>query len=225
MKKQHAFGTRIFFAASFVLGALLFSACEKEEQPDLEVPDETGQLADPIHDLAGYFNSTLEVCFIEPEMIDQILEYMGAYPTTDGRFGITEVGEDGLLVDYFFHLVPMPIPEIYYQSISIEMELDTTGTDENGVRYKIYRNAQCGSNQSTNTGDCQNMPQIDPDNEAASFKARVSERYKKCRTSRNAGDLCKEKLLPVGDVRYYDDLDCQGAVVKTDPYKRYRCDY
>jgi hypothetical protein len=225
MKKHHSIRKSIFFAASFVLGAFLFTACEKEEQPILETPVETEQVADSIHDLAGYFNATLEVFFIEPEMIDQILEYMEAYPTSDGRYGITEVAEDGLLIDYFFLIVPMPIPEIYFQATAIEMEFDHSGADENGVRYKVYRNAQCGTSQRTNTGDCQNMAQIDPENEAASFKARVSETYKKCKRSRNSGDLCREKLLSVGDVRYYNDLDCQGAVVRTDPYKRYRCDY
>ena len=225
MKKHHAFGPSHSIASSFVFGALFFTACEKVEQPIPEPPVETEQLADSIHDLAGYFNSTLEVFFIEPEMIDQILDYMGAYPTSDGRYGISEVAEDGLLIDYFFHLVPIPVPEIYFQATAIEMELDHSGTDENGVRYKVYRNAQCGTSQRTNTGDCQNMAQIDPENEAASFKARVSETYKKCKKSRNTGDLCREKLLSVGDVRYYDDLDCQGAVVRTDPYERYRCDY
>ncbi|MBK7409274.1 MAG: hypothetical protein IPJ40_15240 [Saprospirales bacterium] len=152
MKKQHSFWYGILFTCCTAFGVLLISSCEKEAPPVIEDPDpvvETELLADSIQDLAGYFNSEMEVFFIDPEYIDHILEYMGAFPTTDGRFGFSELNEEGLWMDYFFQVLPMPVPDIYFTALAVEMELESEGTEGNGVRYKVYkkRNAACRQQQ------------------------------------------------------------------------------
>ncbi len=219
MKKHQFFLYGISFAACFAV----FTSCQKEEQPVIDPVEETATPVDSIHDLAGYFNSDLEVFFIDPVYMDQIMEYMGVFPTTDGRFGLTEQLEDGLWADYFFHIMPMPIPEIYFASTAIELELQDQGI-ENEVRYKIYKKAECGEKVATKIGNCQNLAEIDPDTEAASFKSSITKEYKRCKASKNEGNLCKDRLLPVGKTVYYNELNCGGKVVVEKEYKRYRCD-
>ncbi|MBK8490652.1 MAG: hypothetical protein IPL49_07070 [Saprospirales bacterium] len=226
MKKQHSFWYGILFTCCTAFGVLLISSCEKEAPPVIEDPDpvvETELLADSIQDLAGYFNSEMEVFFIDPEYIDHILEYMGAFPTTDGRFGFSELNEEGLWMDYFFQVLPMPVPDIYFTALAVEMELESEGTEGNGVRYKVYKKAECGLSRAAKTGDCQNMAEIDPDTEAASFKT-ITKAYKKCKASKLESNLCKEKLLPVGETTYYNELNCSGDKTGAKPYDRYRCD-
>lgn len=219
MKKHQFFLYGIALASCFAV----FSSCQKEEQPVIDPVEETATPVDSIHDLAGYFNSDLEVFFIDPVYMDQIMEFMGIFPTTDGRFGLTEQLEDGLWIDYFFQLVPMPIPEIYFASTAIELELQDQGIEDE-VRYKIYKKAECGEKVAKKTGDCQNLAEIDPDTEAASFKSSVAKEYKRCKASKIEGNLCKDRLLPVGKTVYYNELNCGGKVVAEKDYKRYRCD-
>ncbi|MCB9285277.1 MAG: hypothetical protein H6563_14490 [Lewinellaceae bacterium] len=222
MKKQNQIGYGILFTCFAAMGALLVSSCEKEAQPVIDDPAvETELLADSIQDLAGYFNAEMEVFFIDPAYIDLVLEYMGAFPTTDGRYGFSELGDDGIYMDYFFQVLPMPIPNVYFTANSIELE--SSGKDENGVRYKVYKKAECGLNQSGKTGDCTNLAEINPDTEAASFKV-VTKTHKKCKASRVESNLCKEKLLPTGTITYYKELNCSGDKVEEKDYLRYRCD-
>lgn len=217
MKKHQSFLYGIALASCFAV----FTSCQKEEQPVIDPVEETATPVDSIHDLAGYFNSGLEVFFIDPVYMDQIMEFMGVFPTTDGGFGLTEQLEDGLWIDYFFHIMPMPIPEIYF--VSTDLETQDTG-EEKGVRYKIYKKAECGEKVAKKAGDCQNLPEIDPDTEAASFKSSVAKEYKRCKASKTEGNLCKDRLLPVGKTVYYNELNCSGKVVDEKDYLRYRCD-
>ncbi len=219
MKKHQFFLYGIAFAACFAV----FTSCQKEEQPVIDPVEETATPVDSIQDLAGYFNSDLEVFFIDPAYMDQIMEYLGVFPTSDGRFGLTEQLEDGLWIDYFFQIVPMPIPEIYFTSAAIELELEEQGV-EDGVRYKTYKKAECGEKVAKKTGDCQNLAEIDPDTEAASFKSNIAREYKRCKASKVEGNLCKDKLLPVGKTTYHKELNCSGKVVAEKDYLRYRCD-
>ena len=222
MKKQHQIWYGILFTCCTALGTLLISSCEKEAQPVIDDPVvETELLADPVQDLAGYLNTEMEVFFIDPQYIDLILEYMDAFQTTDGRYGFAELGDDGIWMDYFFHVMPMPIPDIYFMATSIELE--SQGTDDQGVRYKVYKKAECGVTQSAKTGDCTNLAEINPDTEAASFKI-VTKSHKKCKASKVESNLCKEKLLPTGTITYYKELNCSGDKVDEKDYLRYRCD-
>ncbi len=205
-----------------LLTGLLFTSCKKElEQPREE---ETVQAPDSIQDLIAYFNSQWGILLAAPGYEPQVLDYLSAQPTSNrDRYLLTVNTASGTTATFLFTLKTAPQEEIFL--ISNEPVFEEAG-EEDGVKFKVYKNANCPdkTNQNTETGPWVNLPQIDPVTEAASYRSKVEEKHTKCVYNKNESNKCTEFLKKVGTTTYNDKLDGKGKEVKTEDYLRYRCD-
>lgn len=221
--------TRMYFLTSLVVLLLgmsfLFPSCN--EDPVTATPTEqTPPAPDSIADLIAFFHSGRGVLLVAPGYEAQVLDYLGVHPSSDGRFILVEINAWGETRSYVFLLQIAPQDQIFLAAKDAEKEplLEETG-EEDGVRFKIYKNADCPEkpNQKKEKGDWENLPQIDPVTEAASYQSEVEETYTKCIWNKNPNNRCKEYLKKVGTTTYNDKFNGKGNTVKTEDYKRFRC--
>lgn len=208
-----------------VLTGLLFTSCKKElEQPREE---ETVQAPDSIQDLIAYFNSQWGILLVAPGYEAQVLDYLSAQPTSQvNHYLLAVFSTSGESVSFAFTLQTVPQEEIFLVSKEQPVFVKP-GEDDNGVKFKVYKNATCPEKTNQNTmeaGAWVNLPQIDPVSEAASYRSKVEEKHTKCIYNKNESNKCTEFLKKVGTTTYNDKLDGKGDTVKTEDYLRYRCD-
>ncbi|MFM9948760.1 MAG: hypothetical protein ACKV1O_12545, partial [Saprospiraceae bacterium] len=186
--------------------------------------EETVQAPDSIQDLIAYFNSQWGILLVAPGYEAQVLDYLSAQPTAQvNHYLLAVFSTSGEPVTFAFTLRTVPQEEIFL--ISNEPVFEEAG-EEDGVKFKVYKNANCPdkTNQNTETGPWVNLPQIDPVSEAASFRSKVEEKHTKCIYNKNESNKCTEFLKKVGTTIYNDKLEGKGDTVKTEDYLRYRCD-
>jgi hypothetical protein len=214
MKKQ-----MLLTGFALLFAAVLFTACQKEEQPVIPIEEEAFTAPDSINDLVGFFSSFHEVFFIDPAYMENVLEYVGATPTSDGRFQTTVVLENGEILDYFFWMVPVPAPELYFQA----QELDKPVLEEEKEdKWKLYKNAICPekANNAKEESDCET---VNDDKDGARSKKTVIAPYKTCIYNANENNLCREVKGKIGTTTFYEKLKCTGKKLRTEDYNGFRC--
>lgn len=215
-----------FSAVLFATGLLLMTSCNPKEEV-IPTPIEAVQYPDPIEDLVAYLSSSMGVLMVDPAYQEEVIELLGLIPTTDGRLQYPETNAAGETFWYEFERLLMPIPEVYYAAAP-EMELETTPRQEDGVWYRVWRNAECGEKIKKKDGLCEELAQLDPQTGAIARQHKIEIEHKRCKKGEV---LCPEKLLPIGKTYFYDKL-CKdddtpdGIEVGTpEDFKLYRCDY
>lgn len=215
MKKQ-----MLLTGFALLFAAVLFTACQKEEQPVIpNEEEETFTAPDSIQDLVGFFSSFHEVFFIDPAYIESVLDYVGAAPTSDGRFQTTVVLENGEILDYFFWIVAVPAPDLYYQAQEINQPVLEESKDD---KWKLYKNAICPekANNKKEASDCET---VNGDKDGAKSKKTSIEPYKTCIYNANENNLCREVMGKIGTTTFYEKLKCLGKKIRQEDYNGFRC--
>lgn len=204
------------------VAATMFFGCQKEALPPDPVDDgqeEPFAAPDSIHDLVGYFNSLEEIFLIDPAFLESVLEYVSATPTSDGRYQVTVVLENGELLDYFFWVKLIPAPELYF--LAGELNKPVLDSEVEGG-WKIYSNATCPEkpNVKKDAGKCETVNN-DPD--GAKSKKTEHGAYKTCIYNANPNNLCREVMGQIGTTTFYEKLNCRGEVIRTEPFNSLKC--
>jgi hypothetical protein len=220
MKKQ------IFILAlSFISVSTLFHSCQKETIPPPQpIEEEQNAFAAPdsIQDLVGFFFATKEIFLIDPQYLESVLQFVGAFPTTDGRFRMHFVHEDGQALEYSFAVQLVPSPQLYYMMGELEdSEPQLEGQDEEG-KWKLYKHATCPdkNNVAKETSSCETVAN---DADGAKSKKTANDAYKKCIYNSNENNLCREVMGKIGTTTYYEKLNCLGKKIRTEDFNALKC--
>lgn len=219
MKKQ------IFILAlSFISVSTLFHSCQKETIPTPQpIEEEQGSSApDSVQDLVGFFFAAREIFLIDPQYLESVLQFVGAFPTTDGRFRMHVVLEDGQALEYSFAVQLVPSPQLYSMMAQLQdSEPQLEDQDEKG-KWKLYKHATCPetANVAKENSDCETVAN---DAGGAKSKKTFNEAYKRCIYNANENNLCREVMGKIGITKYYEKLKCGGKVLRQEDYNAFKC--
>lgn len=220
MKKQI-----IIFALTLIGVSVQFSSCKKEclpPVPPIEEEEQTYTGPDSIQDLVGYFNYIHEIFLIDPQYLESVLQFVGATPTSDGRFHVIYVNDSGQVKEYSFWVKLVPAPDLYLQAGELQnSEPQLESQDEDG-KWKLYKHAICPEkpNIAKETSDCETVLN---DKDGAKSRKTANDAYKRCIYNANENNLCREVMGKIGTTTYYEKLKCAGKVIKTEDFNAMKC--
>ena len=220
MKKQIISLAIILFAVP-----VLFNSCQKEclpPPPPIEEEEETFTSPDEIQDLVGYFSSIQEIFLVDPQYLESVLEFVGATPTTDGRFHVIYVNDEGAVKEYFFWVQLISAPQLFEVMNKLQESEPILEDEDKDGKWKLYKHAICPEkvNVKAESSDCETVA-----NDPGGAKSRKTDNgaYKKCIYNENENNLCRMVMGKIGTTTYYEKLKCQGKKIRTEDYNAMRC--
>lgn len=196
-------------------------SCQKEglpaPQPDPD-PIDTSTVDGPdLHtDLIGYLQPLEQVLFYTPGYLEQALALLGAQQTGPGSFFMQGVSPSGKIVPISFTAVELEAPQMADILISDDKILlpDLVTTfEERGTRYRLFKNAKCGTPSAPFNGPCTKIDQ-------GSSTQNTWYSFSNCARGES---YCVEAYSIIGIKNTYDQDNCQGPVIKVEPYYGWSC--
>ncbi|MAT55676.1 MAG: hypothetical protein CMN32_14465 [Saprospirales bacterium] len=213
--------TKSLFAALFLL--LLFSSACKKEQVIPDNTDESGtdtfvvEPADAQNDLIAFVDPLFAIVFVDPAYLNEVIEVLQASQNDAALIDVPVTTAEGVRLGIKkFELIFMPAQEIANVAVQAEESLtpDLVETfEKEGTRYRVFRNAKCGQVKNGFDGPCY------PTSNNRSAKNTWYDHSNCVR-----GDsYCVEAFSIVGVKNTYDNADCNGPVIKIEPYYGWAC--
>lgn len=204
------------------ISLVFLSSCQKESvnpettQPSTNDPTRV-ELANAQNDLIAYVDPLFAIVYVDPTYLNEAFELLQVNQNNITTVRVPIQTPGGVpLGQKAMELVFMPTEEIGKTAAQADVLLlpDQVETfEKEGTRYRVFRNAKCGTVQAAFDGPCY---------DAGNNRSAKNSWYAVSHCER--GDsYCVEAFSIIGVRNDYDHADCNGPVVKIEPYHGWAC--
>jgi hypothetical protein len=213
MKARNFFRKSLQAAALTAAFILSLTGCTKDKE---ECQFITVGL-DKVNDLVAYLDPSAEALYAVPSYQQQVLDELQSEEIQPGVFFLPPRHDDDVHTEIIFKIIPTQPQELFQIAQDGDARLAqpdlVSEFEQGGVRFRVYKNAQCGQVRPGFTGPCATL-------------ADGSSTHNEWLPVRNceAGDgFCTEVQAVQGYKHTYELKDCKGPRKESSPYKSYQC--